>query len=52
MCAVFGNVLDSAGTDTVGIIDMYVENTTRYPNWVRRACACPARASASEARTA
>ena len=58
MCAVFGNVVDSAklssefeaGTATV--IDMYVENTTSYPNWVRRARACPARASASEARIA
>ena len=49
MCTVFGNVLGSTGTDTV---DMYVENTTRYPNWVRRARACPARASVSEARTA
>ena len=50
MCIAFGNVLGSTGTDMV--VDMYVENTTRYPNWVRRACACPARASASEARTA
>ena len=56
-CAVFGNVTDPASalraTGTPGVvIDLYLKNTTRYPNWVRGARASPARATASEARTA
>ena len=45
VCAVFGNVTDPAsafratGTDTA--IDLYIENTTYYPNWVCRAASAP-----------
>ena len=37
-CAVFGNVFTPASTSALGAtaIDLYIENTTYYPNWVRR----------------
>ena len=36
-CAVFGNVFTPASTSALGAtaIDLYIENTTYYPNWVR-----------------
>ena len=35
-CAVFGNVFTPASTSALGAsaIDLYIENTTYYPNWV------------------
>ena len=37
LCAVFGNVFTPASTSALGAtaIDLYIENTTYYPNWVR-----------------
>ena len=36
-CAVFGNVFTPESTSALGAtaIDLYIENTTYYPNWVR-----------------